>query len=270
MLKAWLELLAASGWSVPLGEATWCTTAPDETQHCSVGVGTETVKRALRKVGFKALGVVLTFDNSSESELQARISCAWRAFYKYRDLLCCRPAPISRRCKLLFTLVKTALSWCWGSWNLTGDQLSKLRGAQLSMMRKMVGLRRQGSEPLREYMQRANSKVKQIREQNCVPGWDWLYHRSVYAWGGHVARIGVHDPSRLTSKTLQFRCHQWLTNVSLYNRGNQLHGRCLHVWRWERPLYKYHTNMDWQNVAQNAEYWNAHLDEMASWRCYNR
>ena len=155
MLKCWLELLAEFGWQVPLEEATWCTTASDTNTHWRVAIDSQTVPRSSRKKGFEALGVVLTFDNSCELELEARIASAWRAFYKFKHVLCCRGADIGRRYKLLFTLVQTALCWCWSSWNLTVTQLSKIRGVQQSVMRKMLCLHRE---------KRVNSEREACRE----------------------------------------------------------------------------------------------------------
>ena len=270
MLKCWLELLAEFGWKVPLEEATWCTTSSDTNTHWRVAIDSQTVPRSSRKKGFKALGVILTFDNSCELELEARIASAWRAFYKFKHVLCCRDADIGRRYKLLFTLVQTALCWCWSSCNLTVTQLSKIRGVQQTMMRKMLCLRREKSETLEDYMHKANSKVKCLKEKHAVKDWDWLYHRSVFSWAGHVARMPAYDPKRLTHLLLKFRSWRWICNVSSTNGGNQLHGKRLHIWRWERAIYKYHGDEDWQEVAQNSTTWNSQLDAMATWRSTNR
>ena len=236
MLRYWLELLADFGWQVPLEEATWCATAPDDNTHWRVAIDSHTVPRSARKIGFKALGVILTFDNSCGGELEARIAAAWRAFYKFKDVLCCKGSDIGRRYKLLFSLVKTALCWCWSSWNLTGSQLARIRGAQQSMMRKMLGLRRQDSETLEN----------------------------------HVARMASYDPKRPTYLMLKFRSWRWICNVSATSRGSQLHRKRLHVWRWERAIYKYHGDDDWQEIAQFNTTSNSQLDAMATWKNTNR
>eukprot|EP00973_Karenia_brevis_P092875 12414490-Karenia_brevis.AAC.1 len=188
MTKHWLQLLAEYGWGVPLSEVKWCTTASDTEFH-EVVIDGQTVRRAGRKVGFKALGVLLTFDNSNEAELDNRISSARRAFYKYSYILCCRDADMGQRLKLLHTLVHHALFWCCGSWNLTVSQCSKLRGEQQSMMRKMLCMKRTASETLEDYMIKTNRKIKHLKEIHNIRDWDWSYHRSVFAWAGHIARL---------------------------------------------------------------------------------
>ena len=131
----WLRLLQRAGWQAPVDEMTWCTTGSDETTWRVTALGLE-VSRASRKTGFKALGVQVTFDNHFSVELEARIKSAWRSFYKFFDLLCCRSAPINKRLKLMGVVIHPALFWCAGSWNLTQVQLTRLRGTQLRMIRK--------------------------------------------------------------------------------------------------------------------------------------
>ena len=137
MTALWLKLLRDFGWEVPLNEMTWCTTGADDNDHWKIDVQGTAITRAPRNVGFEALGVKITFDNCFETELQNRISRAWRAFYKHKHLLCCRAAPISSRFRLLCSVVCPALFWCAGSWNLTARQVSKLRGVQQSMLEKL-------------------------------------------------------------------------------------------------------------------------------------
>ena len=130
----------------------------------------------------------------------------------------------------------------------------------------MLCLRREAAETPEDYMRRANSKVKSLKLRHGMRGWDWLHHRSVYAWGRHVARIRSYDSGRLSYALLDFKKWKWVCRTALMNGGNQLHGRRLHVWRCERALYKYHMDEDWQDIAQNHATWNSQLDVMASWR----
>ena len=142
MTEAWLALLREYGWSVPLNETTWCSTGPDSNHHWIVNVAGQKLPRAPRSTGFKVLGTQVCFDNCFEVELQNRISRAWRAFYKFADLLCCQAAPWKNRLQLLSLLVGHSLFWCSGSWNLTARQVSKVRGLQQDILHKMVRLKR--------------------------------------------------------------------------------------------------------------------------------
>ena len=268
MTVAWLEILKKYGWNVPLQETTWCTTGSDDCHHWKVEVFNECLPRASRAVGFKVLGVQLTFDNCFEVELQNRMARAWRAFYKYVDLLCCHDAPLSSRLSLLSTLVSTSLFWCCGSWNLTARQVSKLKGMQQQMLHKMVALRRHDGESQTLFMARFHSKIKTLKALHCFEDWDRLFHGRVFKWAGHIARMAQYDPGRLTSRVLQFKCWKWITKVAQSNGGNQLHGKRLRIWRWERPLYKHSPN--WQEEAQDKSVWYQQLESMVSRRCQSR
>ena len=124
MTQVWLGILSKYGWSVPLHEATWCTTAEGTGREWAVNVHGDVVKRTPHKVGFRALGVQITFDNGFAMELKERFARAWRAFYANSDLLCCRSAPIDKRLRLLEAIVMHSLFWCSSSWNLTARQCS--------------------------------------------------------------------------------------------------------------------------------------------------
>ena len=269
MTAAWLDLLEGDGWSVPLEETTWCTTGSDDIHH-AVNVRNVELPRASRSVGFKVLGAVVTFDNVFEVELQHRISRAWRAFYSFVDVLCCRVAPWGARLELLTVLVSTSLFWCSGSWNLTARQCTKLRGIQQQMLQRMLGSRPCSEETKEEFMIRTNSKLKEIKQRHGVKGWDAVYHGSVFQWAGHVARIPQYDPSRLTHKVLHHRCWDEIQEIANRNGGNQMHGKRVRIWRWERPLYKYFGDASWERAAQDKIEWSSKLESMIFWRCKSR
>ena len=188
MTAMWLKLLSEAGWQAPIGEMTWCTTGPDD-QEWSVVVQNQNVTRSSRQKGFKALGVIISFDNQYDLELDARIQSAWKNFYKYRELLCCKTASLSKRMALLKVVVHPVLFWCAGSWNLRANQLSKLRDIQSSMLRKILDFRRGEFESLGFFMQRTATVIRNLRQRHCCEGWDAHYHRLHFMWGGYVAQL---------------------------------------------------------------------------------
>ena len=212
MTETWILMLAEHGWAVPLQEATWCTTAPDINSSWRVAVHGESIPRSARNIGFKAVGVQITFDNSQERELHNRISRAWRAFFKYRVLLCCRSASWRDRFRLLQS-VCSCLLWCSGSWNLTKLQVSKVKAVQLKMLHKMLAPRRAEGEAIDEFMQRVNSKLKRLKEANGFMDFDRLYYRSLYKWAGHVARMAQYDQDRPTLRILKHKSWDWIQNM---------------------------------------------------------
>ena len=136
---------------------------------------------------------------------------------------------------------------------------------QLKMMRRIVHVRRQSGEALSEYMSRAARKVKNLRLKHAIESWDASYHRSVFSWAGHLARMAAYSPDRASHQVLLYKNWDWIQEQS-DDRGNQFHCRKLRVWRWERPLYKYFHPNRWQDKASDKSVWNSLLNEMVEWR----
>ena len=84
------------------------------------------------------------------------------------------------------------------------------------------------------------------------------------SWAGHTSRMTDYDSDRLTCRVLHFRNWSWIQNVASANRGNQLHGKRLRIWRWERPLYKFFKDRDWELAAQDKSEWDALLDDFVA------
>ena len=91
--------------------------------------------------------------------------------------------------------------------------------------------------------------------------WDQKAVQLRLDWGGHVARMGRFDPARLTFRVFTHWNYAFIMNtISDKNGGNQLHGRCLHVWRWEVYLYKY-MGRDWFSRVHDREVWGKLVSE---------
>jgi hypothetical protein len=264
----WLTLIRQHGWDSPLDEITVCTTAADSAFITPVKIFDTTIYRAKRKVGFKALGVQVTFDNKFDEELAARIRKTWAAFYKFEPLLLCKAVPLGKRLEILNKCVTASLLWCAGSWNLRKDQLGKIRGVQQACVRKMLHFKRREVEDLDSFMMRTNGTIKNVLQTHNIDRWDFLAHKAVYVWAGWVARLRIYDQTRLSYEVLNDRDWQYISAIAAENNGRQLHGRILRTWRWERPLYK--LNANWQDLAQDAATWDAELSNMSNWRSVHR
>ena len=138
------------------------------------------------------------------------------------------------------------------------------------MLQKMLGSRPKPEETIEQYMQRTSSVIKRIKTAHQLIVWDVWYHRLVFKWAGHIARIPSYDAARLTHKVLVHQNWRWIRRIAAENRGSQLHGKRLRTWRWERPIYKFFGDDCWEEVAQDKEAWTAKLDEMMLWRQQHR
>ena len=256
---------------MPLEEATWCTTSPDDLVY-SVTVQGVQVTRASREKGFKVLGAQVSFNNAFDIELCERARKAWRAFFKYKEILMCKRAPIAQRLRSLQVLVESSLFYCAGSWNLKGTQCAKLRGIQQDMIRKMLRIKRYATEDLTSYCVSCARAVKFAMGAHNVEKWDAYDHRLVFKWAGHVYRMNTYGPSRITIQVSHFKDRHWIQTIAEQNSGNQLHCRRLRIWRWERPLYIVFAGRSstWHEAAKDKTAWLSLLDEMVMWRSTHR
>ena len=134
---------------------------------------------------------------------------------------------------------------------------------QNQMFRRMVGMWLFLNESPTEFMIRSNKYLKELRESLFKESWSETYTRSVYRWAGHVARLSLHDPQRLTLHVLYYKNYAWILNQSV--NGNQGHGRRLRIWRWETNLYKA-LGPAWQDYAFHRDTWDGLLDTLVKWR----
>ena len=103
----------------------------------------EVVRISERKVGFKVLGTMVTFDNGFDVEVENRLARAWRAFRASWELMGCTGIPLAKRLQVFRATVEASFFWCTGSWNLTREQLQRIRGQQSRMLRKMLRIKRE-------------------------------------------------------------------------------------------------------------------------------
>ena len=263
MSNTWLTMLEEAGFHTPAEDLTWCTTAPDDFD-ASVTVQGHMVQRTSRKIGFKVLGTLQTFDNSCDVEIKSRVDKAWKAFHVHRDILCCKNASMGKRLRCLQTFVASSLLWGASSWNVTLKQRSLLRGTQQRMMSKMLGLRRSSLEPLGDYCSRVHRCISRLLETHHLQRWDEQQMHTYYNFMGLLARMGQRDPQRSTYKVLRFKDLGHIAALQA-EFGHQTHCRRFHAWRLEWPLFKHDRN--WMCRAQSIFAWNEGWRSWWDFRC---
>ncbi len=111
-----------------------------------------------------------------------------------------------------------------------------------------------------ELIIRSNRTLKnKLRDPEAkLEHWDTRYVQLRLEWGGHVARLGTFDPTRLTYRVFAHWNFAAIKHVADENGGRQNHGRKIHIWRWEYYMYKY-INPNWFAQAQNREVWKEEI-----------
>ena len=230
----------------------------------SVTSPTVTVPFKTRHTAMKILGSMIACSGDCTAEIDYRIARAWAAFHKHSKLLLCRSAPVMKRLDKLRAFVLPALLYNIGTCHLTKKHLSRLRGVEQKMMRRVLGYRLSyfidPQADVEDYMAISALKLKGYRQKGSWHRWDEEALLRAYRWAGHVARITARAPARLAGKALLYRGAAYLQRVTrLY--GHQGHYRRFHAWRWEQ-LFSRRWGPNWQQHARQGEVWE---DMAAQW-----
>jgi hypothetical protein len=269
MLSKWMALLREQGWDTPTVEMTYATTALDSDFIKPIEFEGSIIKRTPRKLGFKVLGTIITFDCQDDVELARRILAAWTSFYKFKPILLCKLIPLEKRFEILAKATHPSFLWCAGSWNLRGNQLPQVRAVLRSMARKMLHFKFHASEDMNSFMRRTEASISyNLKHHNVIP-FDELVHRAVFRWAGKLVQIQQDAPERLTSLVFRHKDWAWIQTIANQNRGRQLHGRYLREWRWERPMFKCFGD-SWKSLAHDASEWASHEEQFIVWRSLHR
>ena len=170
--------------------------------------------------------------------------------------------------QLLDCRILRGLLWGAGSWNLKVVDNDRLRGVQRSMVRKMLNFQDKEGEGKPAFFARTERIISETIERYSHY-WDMEVNKKVWALAGHMARMGNWDPTRISYRVFKWKNYEWIRKRQ-QTFGNQLHCRYLHIWRWERPIYKYLKAASWQQQADDVAGWNAQLHTFLDWRKVNR
>ena len=143
-----------------------------------------------------------------------------------------------------------------------------LRGVQFKMQRKILGRRANPWEPMWYLMETANSKLKELREMWDIETWDKTFLRYQFRWAGHVARYKGYGNTKWAYEALTHKDWQHhKDNVAKF--GSQLHGKRVHVFRWEASFYKFWKKDDWKMWAADKTIWAELEEEWLHWRLHH-
>ena len=263
MANIWFSRCSYAGWNIPHSECCWATTLTDRECTWKLVVEGNIIERRSRDDGVKVLGCVISCDGRMDIELSLRITAAWNAFYTHRDTLQCSSVPMAKRLKLLQCVVEPSLFWCAGTWKLSVNQSSNLRGVQREMIRKMMQPKIRKGELLPDFYPRVQTCISRCMEKHGYMSWDLKARDFYFKWAGQVARMTQLDPNRLSPRVLHFKNIRFILDYAKRHDGCQGHGRNLHVWRWESDIFSYGSSEDreWETMAMDLSKWfSVHLD----------
>ncbi len=147
------------------------------------------------------------------------------------------------------------LLWGSASWSLTQREKRLIRGMQLSVMRKVVGVRRSPYEDYIEWLRRATRRAKEMGEQAGMSSWLKRHFLAKWSWAGHVARM----PDDRWAKKLTMYMTMF-DGMPVWQRP--LRARRGTFRRWENEIKnRCHAEglQNWALAAQNKMQWNSLL-----------
>ena len=162
---------------------------------------------------------------------------------------------------LLDATVSKTILWCAESWKLTVEEKKTLRITQRSMLRRVVGPRRNPEEDYLQWIRRATRIADGKARDAGVRCWVESFLSAKWQWAGKVMNM---QADRWASRTTLWRDSSWCSAQSSRPLRTRL-GR--HV-KWEEDLRQYASTVSsksWQENAQDSKFWHEQERNYLKW-----
>ncbi len=124
------------------------------------------------------LGQLISFQNQADKEINRRLAIAWNKFWSLRLILKGKYPP-AYRSQIFNSCVLPALTYGCQTWSLSKRLEQKLKSAQNSMKRAMLGIKLKDKKSIKSI------KKKFWRSKNILQ----LARRLKWDWAGHLSRL---------------------------------------------------------------------------------
>ena len=154
--------------------------------------------------------------------------------------------------------MSSGVLWCTESWALRATDKQHLRVAQNRMLRKIVDVRRNGTESWVEWVIRSTRKSRQIAETAGIKCWVSLHAGNKWRWAGHVARTSADE---LVWKVSAWRDEKW--QQLQIQSSRPLRARPGRWTRWEDAVRQF-AGCHWRIQATNRDDWKSRAASFVS------
>lgn len=148
------------------------------------------------------LGQLVSFDNSTQNEIQRRIALGWRKYWSLKELMKNNQIDIKIKTKLYNIVILPTLTYGCQTWALRKEDENKLAICQRKMERSMLGIKLQD---------KINNKT--IRKKTKIYDINNKIRQLKWQWAGHVCRL---DNKRWTKKITE-----WIPRDCTRSKGRQ-------------------------------------------------
>lgn len=120
------------------------------------------------------LGQIISFKDQTDSEIDKRVSCAWKRYWSLKDIFKSKNFPMAAKKKVFDSCVLPCLTYGCQTWALTQKHYTKLRTCQRGMERSMIGVTLKDRTRAQEI--RLITKVEDIIKKIRQLKWRWTGH----------------------------------------------------------------------------------------------
>ena len=176
----------------------------------------------------KYLGKKLSFSDHHTTEIDNRVSTAWRKFNAMSNELTNKRYRLHSRIHLLNATITPTILYGCASWTTTKTTQTKLRTVQRRMLRLIVGTVRRrvtnhttndtgALEPWIDYLKRATTTAEGQLQKLQIEDWPTIYLRRKWRW---AARVSTQQHDRWT-----FLAARWQPQLQLNPRAQRRQSR---------------------------------------------
>ena len=145
------------------------------------------------------MGRNLSFANSTDVEIENRISTAWKKFGIWKEELTCKSYPLPHRLRLFDSTVTPTVLYGSCTWTMTASKMKRLQTTQRRMLRLMIGHERRrigdsdfALETWVDWVQRATRKAEDILQNLGYSDWNKLQREAKLNWANRLEEM-EHD-----------------------------------------------------------------------------
>ena len=210
------------------------------------------------------LGLPVGFEVSNVDFAGMLLAKAWRAFFRYKGVLCNRLTDPRRRLTLLDTYVTSAWSWAACHVRPTCAVVQQFQTAWLMMVTSILGFShdREHLDWVQDFTARRRAS-RMFAVHVGVRDWADVLLARIFTWYGHLARMPL-ERSRPAAVALRYRCMQLWRRSQRGETSTLTHpvrGSWPSVDRSLQELVESAVALDadWLTLASDREAWRALL-----------
>ena len=186
--------------------------------------------------------------------LEALVDKARGKFFGIQHILC-SSAPLTKRLKVLEAVVFGTMRWCLGSIFPTAGAQSLLNYFQFNCVRRMMGIKRGGSELWVDFEARSLRAARAVVHNTQKIRWGDKHLAAYWQYLGHRVRDGQSENPSVTGSMSMYRGLGWWELQQQSIRGTRHNRHFPFLMNCERKVARTIGGPNWRVAAANRQQW---------------